>query len=394
MRKITAFILLALLVNFANAQVQSIDIIKEATDNPTIAITAFNGAPEAKQKLERMFALSGWFKVLPTNEAAKAQITVQAAAGSAQYALNLQTSTKKISCQQQGENLDQAARRTVDDIIKQLFNVPGICDRKIIYVQPSPKNEYREICSIYLDGNGFDRLTKNGVISTEPCWGHANAFVYTLAKNNALHIVLVDAAKRVQRVVSSANGLNCSAALSRNGQFVSLAMSLDNQVDLYCLDLATNSRKRLTNDRSVESSPCWSPDGKQLCYVSDATGMPKLYVISTNGGSPKRLQIGGGECVSPDWSPISNKICFSQKTSAGYVINILDMKTPNANPETVTNAAGDWEAPSWAPDGRHIVCTHTTGGKREIVIIDTFFKTFRPVTDKAYYSLPAWQPAW
>ena len=394
MRKTTAILLLALVTSLANAQVQRIEILKNATDNPTIAVSAFNGSPEARQKLENMFALSGWFKVLPASEATKAQITVQAAAGVAQYALNLQTGGTKITSQQQGEDLDQAARRTVDDVLRQLFKIPALCDRKIAFVLPDPKNTCREICSIYLDGTGFDRITKNSVISTEPCWGHANAFVYTLAKNNALHIVLVDIAKRVQRVVSSANGLNCSAALSRDGQFVSLAMSLGNQVDLYCLDLATNSRKRLTNDRSVESSPCWSPDGKQICYVSDATGMPKLYIVPSGGGTPKRLQIGGGECVSPDWSAVSNRLCFSQKASSGYVINVLDMNTPNATPETVTLAAGDWEAPSWGPDGRHIVCTHASGGKREIVIIDSFFKTFKPITNKAQYSLPAWQPAW
>ena len=62
-------------------------------------------------------------------------------------------------------------------------------------------------------------------------------------------------------------------------------------------------------------------------------------------------------------------------------------------PENVTLAAGDWEAPSWAPDGRHIVCTRATGGQREIVVIDSWLKTFRPVSNKGKYSLPAWQPA-
>ena len=303
MRKITAFVLFALLVNLANAQVQRIVIPKTATDNPTIAINAFNGSPDARQKLERMFALSGWFKVLPEKEAAKAQITVQAAAGGAQYALNVQAGKTQFTSQQQGEDLDQAARRAVDDVLKHLFNIPSFCDRKILFVQPSRDKKDREICSIYLDGQGFDRITKNNVISTEPCWGHANAFVYTLAKNNALHIVLVDAAKRVQRVISSANGLNCSAALSHDGKYVSLAMSLDNQVDLYCLDLTTNTRKRITKDRAVESSPCWSPDGKQICYVSDATSVPKLYIVSAEAVHRNAFKSAAANASRPTGQP-------------------------------------------------------------------------------------------
>ncbi len=393
MRKITTLLLIALFVNLANAQVQRADVWKQAADNPTLAIEAFNGDSAARQKLERMFALSGWFKVLPDKDAAKAQFKVQAAGNENQFALNLQGAGKSISCQKQAADIDQAARQVVDDVLKQLFNVQGLCDRKIAFVLPDNQNR-REICTCYIDGTGFEILTKNGAISTEPCWGHANAMVYTLAKNNALHIVLADLGKHVQRIISSARGLNSSAALSHNGQFVSLALSLGDQVDLYCHDLANNQTKRLTSDRYVESSPCWSPDGSQICYVSDMPGKPSLYIVSAAGGSPKRLQLGGGECVSPDWSPVSNKICFSQKGSNGhYIINVLDMGKQGAIAENVTLAAGDWEAPSWAPDGRHLVCTRATGGQREIVVVDTWLRTFRPVTAKGLYSLPAWQPA-
>ncbi len=393
MRKITTLLFIALFINLVNAQVQKADVWKKAVDNPTIAIEEFNGTPEALQKLERMFAFSGWFKVLPKAEAAKAMFKVQAAGKENAYALNLQGNGKSISCQKQAADIDQAARQIVDDVLSQLFNIQALCDRKIAFVLPDNQNR-REICTCYPDGTGFEILTKNNVISTEPCWGHANAMVYTLAKNNALHIVLLDLGKRVQRIISSARGLNSSAALSHNGQFVSLALSLGDQVDLYCHDLATNQTKRLTNDRYVESSPTWSPDGKQICYVSDLPGKPSLYIVNAAGGAPKRLQIGGGECVSPDWSNVSNKICFSQKgTNGHYVVNVLDMGKAGGIPENVTLAAGDWEAPSWAPDGRHIVCTRATGGQREIVVIDSWLKTFRPVSNKGKYSLPAWQPA-
>ena len=393
MRKITTLLLITLLLNLANAQVQRATVIKDAPEIPTLTINAVNGSDEARQKLERMFALSGWFKVLPEKQAANAVYKVQAAGNDNQFALNLQGGGKSINSQKQAVDIDQAARLIVDDVLSQLFNIQGLCDRKIAFVLPDNQNR-REICTCYIDGTGFEILTKNNAISTEPCWGHANAMVYTLAKNNALHIVLVDLGKHVQRIISSARGLNSSAALSRNGQFVSLALSLGDQVDLYCHDLASNQTKRLTTDRYVESSPCWSPDGKQICYVSDIPGKPSLYIVSAAGGTPKRLQLGGGECVSPDWSHVSNKICFSQKGTGGhYIINVLDMGKSGSVPENVTLAAGDWEAPSWAPDGRHLVCTRATGGQREIVIVDTWLKTFRPVTAKGHYSLPAWQPA-
>ena len=336
MRKITTLLFIALFVNLANAQVQHANVIKKALDNPTLVIEAFNGTPEARQKLERMLALSGWFKVVPEKDARYAIFKVQAAGNDTQFALNLQGNGKTISSQKQASNADEAARLVVDDVLKQLFNVQGLCDSKIAFVVPDAQNR-REICTIYLDGTGFEILTKNNAISTEPSWGHANAMVYTLAKNNALHIVLMDLSKRVQRIISSARGLNSSAALSRNGQFVSLALSLGDQVDLYSHDLATNQTKRLTNDRYVESSPCWSPDGKQICYVSDMPGKPSLFIVSAAGGAAKRLQLGGGECVSPDWSAVSNRLCFAQRVAAGrYAIAVLDLDVADASPVVVT----------------------------------------------------------
>ena len=242
MRKITTLLLIALFVNLANAQIQSADIWKKAADNPTIAIEAFNGSDQARQKLERMLSLSGWFKVVPKEQAAQAIYKVQAAGNDMQFALNLQGNGKSISSQKQASNIDEAARLIVDDVLNQLFNVQGLCNCKIAFVVPDAQNR-REICTIYLDGTGFEILTKNNAISTEPSWGHANAMVYTLAKNNALHIVLMDLSKRVQRIISSARGLNSSAALSRNGQFVRACapcrkLSLHSSNWMRCLPIA------------------------------------------------------------------------------------------------------------------------------------------------------------
>ena len=112
-------------------------------------------------------------------------------------------------------------RDIVDQILAKLFNVQAFCTTKIAYVQPG-RNDEKEICSIFIDKTGFERLTKNVAISTEPNWGHAGALVYTLAKNNALHIILMDIKNKRQRIISSARGLNSSRC--RNGQYVALSV--------------------------------------------------------------------------------------------------------------------------------------------------------------------------
>jgi TolB protein len=158
--------------------------------------------------------------------------------------------------------------------------------------------------------------------------------------------------------------------------------------------LSTNKERRLTNDICVESSPCWAPDGQTICFVSDKVGKPQLYLLPIQGGKAQRLQTGGNECVSPDWSIVSNKLCYSTKSNSGqYVLAVLDMKQKNPMPQIITAAAGNWEAPSWAPDGRHLVCVRSSGRNRDLYIVDSWLKSITPISQGANLALPAWAPA-
>ncbi|NMA46126.1 MAG: hypothetical protein GX945_06150 [Lentisphaerae bacterium] len=392
--QITVAALLMSLALLAQTE-QRTEVIKTVTDNPTAGVVSYEGNPAVGAKLKEMLIRSGWVRLLPDAQANQAMIKIRAKSydvGGIHLQTQVDTSEKSFSTSQRGEQSSLVVFETVDEILRQLFKVPSFCTRKIAFVMPG-RNNLKEIYSCYLDGSGQERITHNNAISTEPSWGHSRGLVYTLAKDNALSVVLVDLNRQRQRVVSRARGLNASAALSADGRRVALSMSRDNSVDLYVLDLATNELQRLSKDSHVESSPVWSPDGTQICYVSDRLGIPQLYTIDAKEGStPKRLRLGGGEAVSPDWSPVSNRLCYATRQGSQYVISVLDMKDPNARPEVVTLAAGDWEAPSWGPDGRHLVCTRRSGRSRDLYLVDTWLKTFTAISEGANVSLPAWTP--
>lgn len=375
---------------------QQTTVTKFVSDNPTLAIVQFDGDEAAKKQLLNTLHKCGWFRVLPDNQAAKAQIRLQVRYRGNPHAYDVQVTSAgqdPFLCAGRHDNLNEASFALVDEILKKLFNVPAYCNRRIAFVMPG-QNNMKEIFSCFLDGSGQERITNNAAISTEPAWGHRNALVYTMARNNFLSVVLVDMQNKRQRVISQSRGLNSSASLSPDGQFVALTLSQDRRVDLYVKNLAGGQDRRLTNDIYVESSPCWAPDGQTLCFVSDRVGKPQLYLISVQGGKPQRLQTGGNECVSPDWSIVSNKLCYSTKSNSGqYVLAVLDMKQKNPMPQIITAAAGDWEAPSWAPDGRHLVCVRSSGRSRDLYLVDSWLKTITPISQAANLSLPAWAPA-
>lgn len=370
-------------------------VTKTVQGNPTLGITSFSGDASARGILETMLVRCDWFQVVKDSSADRAQARLDVTASTNAYLVQARISGAQeriVRVNASGSDWHDAAAKAVDSLLAELFGVPALCTRPIAYVMTDAGGK-KEVFTIRIDGSGQKRLTHNNALSTEPAWGHSGALVYTLNQNNALKIVLVDLKNNRQRTISSSRGLNASAALSRDGRYVALPLSLGKQVDLYLLDLKEGRRTRLTQDRDVESSPAFSPDGAQICFVSDRTGRPQLYLISTSGGDARRLTKGASECVSPDWSPKSNKLCYSTRVNGQYVVAVMDPSNPQGGHEIVTDAAGNWEAPSWAPDGRHIVCTRSTGGKQDLYMVDTLFHTFQPLTKGARLSLPAWAPA-
>lgn len=370
-------------------------VTKTVQGNPTLGITSFSGDASARGILETMLVRCDWFQVVKDSSADRAQARLDVTASGNAYLVQARISGAQeriVRVNASGSDWHDAAAKAVDSLLAELFGVPALCTRPIAYVKTDAGGK-KEVFTIRIDGSGQKRLTHNNALSTEPAWGHSGALVYTLNQNNALKIVLVDLKNNRQRTISSSRGLNASAALSRDGRYVALPLSLGKQVDLYLLDLKEGRRTRLTQDRDVESSPAFSPDGAQICFVSDRTGRPQLYLISTSGGDARRLTKGASECVSPDWSPKSNKLCYSTRVNGQYVVAVMDPSNPQGGHEIVTDAAGNWEAPSWAPDGRHIVCTRSTGGKQDLYMVDTLFHTFQPLTKGARLSLPAWAPA-
>ena len=370
------------------------EVVKRDRGNPSLGIVSFSGDAATRQLLERVLKRTDWFSVVDAKQAARAQVQLKVSGTPTQLTANVTVAGRApFTATGSGETANEAVFQLVDAILKQIFKVPALCTRPIAYVLSSTSATAKEIYLCYLDGSGQKRLTHNNKISTEPAWGHSRALVYTHNNGSALNIVLVDIANDRQRVVSSARGLNSSAALSRSGRTLALSLSLGKQVDLYTIDLANGKRSRLTQDRNVESSPVFSPDGKEICFVSDKSGRAQLYLIPAEGGSARRITPGARECVSPDWSAVSNMLCFSMRTASGqYVVAVLDMKKPDATPVVITEAAGNWEAPSWAPDGRHIVCTRQSGKDQDLYILDSWHHTFQQLSSGRRVSLPAWAP--
>lgn len=190
--------------------------------------------------------------------------------------------------------------------------------------------------------------------------------------------------------------MNHGAVAHPNGDVMAIILSRSGGVDMYIQNMASRKLTRITSSKSInEASPGWSPDGKNLVYVSDEGRIPRIYTMHVDSKQGRRSVYASGirESVAPEWGP-SNQITFCGRSGARYRIYVID---PNADPRTTlptlisTEDGADYEDPSWAPDGRHIVCTRTVNFKRSLVILDTMGDPMQPLFNvPGDWYLPNW----
>jgi len=377
-----------------NVFAADITVRKHAEDrNPSIFIERFDAGPPLRQHFTATLRRANWFRVVDQRQGSVYQLSVVQPAPD-QLELKLQRDGIVVAhfLQRSAAGKQQdLVFGAIDTLILKVFNNPGPCRGRLAFVLGHDGK--KEIFVSNFDGSDMRQITFNSSISTEPNWGpNGNSLVYTLYGRTGTSIMEVDLVNQRQRRLTRFPGLNSSAALSPDAQLTAATLSLGRRVDLYLMQtnaISARAPKALTADDAVESSPTWSPDGRRICFVSDRLGVPQLFVISANGGAATRLPTGSGEAVSPSWSPVKNQICFASRRGRQYVIAVHDMNTSETR--VVTSGGGNWEAPAWLPDGRHIVCTYSSGSnqQRELVIVDSWYGTVQRLTAPSNVSLPA-----
>jgi len=349
-----------------------------------------------RQTLENDLKRSGWFTI--ASEGKKGAYAVKGTCRQAgrnlavgclvDNVLNNSTIMDK-SYNSESTQARKLAHAAADDIVFAIKKVKGMASTRIAFAgkrQGAKPNVF--ICDA--DGENMMQITRDNAICRFITWTpDAASILYTGYVGGYPDVYMINLSSYQKKNVASYPGINAGAVLSPAGGRMAIVLSKDGNPDVYLTDASGKNPKRIVRTPfASEASPSWSPDGEQIVFVSDKSGSPHLYIVGSDGADPKRVTWKGNEDVSPEWGP-NGKIVYTSRRQGKYQICVLDVATKKEDQLT-----GDWvdhEDPSWAPDGRHIVCSQTSNYHSDLYILDTLGDpAVRLTTSPGEWYSPSW----
>jgi len=194
-----------------------------------------------------------------------------------------------------------------------------------------------------------------------------------------------------RRRVSARAGINGAPAWSPDGRQLALTLSREGNLDIYTLDLATQSLTRITTDDAIDTEPEWARDGRSLYFTSDRAGNAQVYRVALDGArKAERVTFTNGYNARPRLSPDGKELAMVTLDRGGYRIAVMDLASRNLR--VLTNARQD-ESPSFAPNGAMVIYATRDRGRGSLAIAssDGRFQQ-RLSADQGDVREPAWSP--
>jgi TolB protein len=191
--------------------------------------------------------------------------------------------------------------------------------------------------------------------------------------------------------VSARAGINGAPAWSPDGRRLALTLSRDGNLDIYTLDLGTQTLTRVTSDDAIDTEAEWSQDGQGLFFTSDRAGNAQVYRVRLDEARrAERVTFTNAYNARPRLSPDGKELALVTLDRGGYRIGVMNLESRNLR--VLTNGRQD-ESPSFAPNGAMLIYATREGGRGSLALVssDGAFQQ-RLSSDQGDVRDPAWQP--
>ena len=283
------------------------------------------------------------------------------------------------------------AHAIANEIVRFYTGEPGIFGTRIAAIRQGRAG--RELVLYDVDGKN-PQVVYQEQYALLPAWRPDGAAIaFTSYRSGRPEIWTIDLATRTPRRLVAVGELSTGAAWSPDGTRVAFAASTGGNSDVYVVNADGSNLVRLTRDPANDSSPTWSPDGRRIAFVSSRSGNPHIYVMNSDGSDQRRLTFKGNYNQIPRWSPRGDLIAFTARDER-KAFDVFVISPDTGKIARVSQGQGMTnEAATWSPNGRLLAFVSDRAGRSQIVVssVDGSQQTII-TTDPGDVRMPAWGP--
>jgi Tol biopolymer transport system component len=159
-------------------------------------------------------------------------------------------------------------------------------------------------------------------------------------------------------------------SISPDGRRASLTQQVNQNFDLWLLDLERGVLSRFTSDPAVDNYATWSPDSRRIAFESNRKGAYDLYQKPAAAAGNEELLLASPNTKGPtDWSPDGRFLLYmdADPKNGSSDLWALPLET-DRKPFPVTQTSFNERSGQFTPDGRWIAYESDESGRYEIYI--------------------------
>jgi eukaryotic-like serine/threonine-protein kinase len=160
--------------------------------------------------------------------------------------------------------------------------------------------------------------------------------------------------------------------LSPDGRYIAVDRTVQNNTDVWLMDLARGGFTRLTSDAASDCTPVWSPDGTRIAFASSRKGWD-IWIKPASGTGTEELLLGTPKIKWPiNWSKDGRFLIYSQGDSKLLDLWALPITGNDRNPVAVSNTSFGEEQGQFSPDGRWVAYQTNESGSGDEIVVQAF----------------------